>query len=145
MQALVFVDTSALVGKFLEGDEHHARASEVMRRLLREGRQFVTTDYVFDEVVTRVRGRADHGSAVKAGEGILLSEVIDLVDVDPMLRGEAWKLFRKYRDQRLSFTDCTSFAVMRKYGIREAFTFDGDFAKVGFGAVPRTRRKGDQT
>lgn len=137
MQALVFADTSALVGKFLEGDGHHARATEVMRRLLREGRRFVSTDYIFDEVVTRVRGRTDHGSAVKAGESILSSEVIDLVEVDPSLRREAWRLFRKYRDQELSFTDCTSFAVMRKYGIREAFTFDDDFAKVGFVTFPR--------
>lgn len=139
MQTLVFVDTSALVGKFLEGDEHHVRATEIMRRLLREGRQFVSTDYIFDEVVTRVRGRADHESAVKAGEGIRSSEVIDLVDVDLRLRKEAWRLFKKYGDQKLSFTDCTSFAVMRKYGIREAFTFDGDFAKVGFGTLPRNR------
>lgn len=140
MQTLVFVDTSALVGKFLEGDEHHFRAVEAMRKLLKEGRHFLSTDYIFDEVVTRVRGRADHASAVKAGEGILSSEVIDLVDVDAGLRREAWRLFRKYRDQKLSFTDCTSFAVMRKYGIREAFTFDEDFEKVGFAALPRRGR-----
>ncbi len=137
MQTLVFADTSALVGRFLERDERHSRAVQAMRRLLREGRHFVSTDYIFDEVVTRVRGRADHSSAVKAGEAILMSEVIDLVDIDPDLRKEAWRLFKKYRDQRFSFTDCTSFAVMRKYGIREAFTFDGDFTKIGFEVVPR--------
>jgi predicted nucleic acid-binding protein len=139
MQTLVFVDTSALVGKFLEEDEHHARAVDAMRRLLREGRQFVSTDYIFDEVVTRVRGRADHASAVKAGESIISSEVFDLVEVDPSLRKEAWRLFKKYRDQKLSFTDCTSFAVMGKYGIREAFTFDDDFSKVGFDTLPRRK------
>jgi predicted nucleic acid-binding protein len=139
MQTLVFVDTSALVGKFLEVDEHHARAVDALRRLLREGRQFVSTDYIFDEVVTRVRGRADHASAVKAGEGILSSEVIDLVEVDPSLRKEAWRLFKRYRDQKLSFTDCTSFAVMGKYGIREVFTFDDDFSKVGFDTLPRRK------
>ena len=139
MQTLVFVDTSALVGKLLEEDEYHARAVDAMRRLLREGRQFVSTDYIFDEVVTRVRGRADHGSAVKAGEAILSSEVINLVEVDPSLRKEAWKLFKRYRDQKLSFTDCTSFAVMGKYGLREAFTFDDDFAKVGFGTLPHRK------
>jgi predicted nucleic acid-binding protein len=139
MQTLVFVDTSALVGKFLEEDEYHARSVDAMRRLLREGRHLVSTDYIFDEVVTRVRGRADHASAVKAGEGILSSEVIDLVEVDSILRKEAWKLFKKYGDQKLSFTDCTSFAVMGKYGIREAFTFDDDFAKLGFGTLPRRK------
>jgi len=139
MQTLVFVDTSALVAKFLEGDEYHVRAVQEMRRLLREGRQFVSTDYIFDEVVTRVRGRADHESALKVGESILSSDVLDLVEIDAGLRKEAWKLFRKYRDQKLSFTDCTSFAVMGKYGIRQAFTFDADFTKVGYEVVPQRR------
>jgi len=139
MQTLVFMGTSALVGKLLEGDEYHARAVGAMRRLLREGRQFVSTDFICDEVVTRVRGRADHGSAVKAGEAILASEVLALVEVDPSIRKEAWKLFKRYRDQKLSFTDCTSFAVMGKYGVREAFTFDENFAKVGFVTLPHRK------
>ena len=140
MTKLVFVDTSAFVGKLLEADERHTRAQEVMRRLLRDGRELLTTDYVFDEVVTRVRGRADHASAVKAGDSILSSDVIEMVDVDASVRKEAWRLFRKYRDQMLSFTDCTSFAVMGKYGIREAFSFDEDFSKVGFEVVPGRKR-----
>jgi predicted nucleic acid-binding protein len=139
MTTLVFVDTSALVGKLLETDEHHVRAQAVLRGLLREGRDFLTTDYIFDEVVTRVRGRADHPSAVKAGESILSSEMIEMVEVDASLRKESWRLFKKFRDQRLSFTDCTSFAVMRKFGIREVFTFDDDFAKVGFETLPRRK------
>jgi predicted nucleic acid-binding protein len=137
MASAVFVDTSALVGKFLEENEHHQRAAKTMRNLLREGRLFISTDYIFDEVVTRVRGLGGHSNAVKAGDGILASEIIELIDVDPFLRQEAWKLFKKYRDQKLSFTDCTSFAVMERFGIIEAFTFDDDFKKVGYLTVPR--------
>jgi predicted nucleic acid-binding protein len=136
MASAVFVDTSAFVGKFLEEDEHHRRATSVMRSLLREGRHFISTDYIFDEVVTRMRGLGGHSNAVKAGDGILQSEVIELIDVDPHLRKEAWKLFRKYKDQKLSFTDCSSFAVMEKFGISEAFTFNDDFRKVGYLTIP---------
>ena len=137
MASAVFVDTSALVGKFLEQDEHHHRATRTMRTLLGEGRHFISTDYVFDEVVTRVRGLGGHSNAVKAGDGILGSEIIELIDVDPSLRKEAWKLFRKYKDQKLSFTDCTSFAVMDRFGISEAFTFDDDFKKIGYMTIPQ--------
>jgi predicted nucleic acid-binding protein len=139
MSNLVFLDTSALVGFLLEGDEHHVRARRTLKDLLRTSCTLLTTDYIFDEVVTRVRGRADHDSAVTAGEHILSSSSIELVDVDADLRKDAWRLFRKFRDQQLSFTDCTSFAVMRKYGIREAFTFDADFEKVGFTTIPRRK------
>ena len=137
MASAVFLDTSALVGKFLERDEHHHRAAQTMRSLLREGRLFISTDYIFDEVVTRVRGLGGHSNAVKAGDGILASEFIELIDVDPSLRQEAWKLFKKYKDQKLSFTDCTSFAVMERFGISEAFTFDDDFRRVGYLTIPR--------
>jgi predicted nucleic acid-binding protein len=139
MRNLVFVDTGALVGRFLEKDQRHPRAEEAMRRLLLEGRQLLSTDYVFDEVVTLVRGRAEHWSAVRVGESILSSEVIDLVEIDAPLRQQAWKLFKKYQDQELSFTDCASFAVMAKYGIREALTFDDDFRKAGFETIPRRK------
>jgi uncharacterized protein len=137
MASAVFVDTSALVGRFLEPDEHHHRATTTMRTLLREGRHFISTDYVFDEVVTRVRGLGGHSNAVKAGDAILESEIIELINVDPPLRKEAWKLFRKYKDHKLSFTDCTSFAVMDRFGISEAFTFDDDFKKLGYLTIPQ--------
>lgn len=137
MDSAIFVDTSALVGKFLEEDEHHHRATSAMRGLLREGRHLISTDYIFDEVVTRIRGLGGHSNAMKAGDGILESEVIELIDLDRPLRQIAWKLFKKYKDQKLSFTDCTSFAVMEKFGISEAFTFDDDFKRVGYLTIPR--------
>ncbi|MEM2906171.1 MAG: PIN domain-containing protein [Candidatus Bathyarchaeia archaeon] len=35
----------------------------------------------------------------------------------------------------LSFTDCTSLAVMKALGIKKALTFDQDFEKAGFALV----------
>jgi predicted nucleic acid-binding protein len=36
----------------------------------------------------------------------------------------------------ISFTDATSFAVMETHGLEDAFTFDRDFARVGFTVHP---------
>ncbi len=41
-------------------------------------------------------------------------------------------LFKKYDDKDLSFTDCTSFALMKRLKVQTAFTFDGHFQQVGF-------------
>ena len=41
-------------------------------------------------------------------------------------------LFAKFADQGVSFTDCVSFALMRKNRIRKAFTFDQHFLFAGF-------------
>ena len=43
---------------------------------------------------------------------------------------EAVELFRKYADQKVSFTDCLSFVSMKRLSIRTAFTFDRHFADV---------------
>ena len=44
-------------------------------------------------------------------------------------------LLKKYADQAVSFTDCLSFALMRRDGIRECFAFDRHFQAAGFRPV----------
>ena len=46
---------------------------------------------------------------------------------------ERW--VRRYRDKALSLTDAVSFEVMQREGLRDAFAFDEDFARVGFRVV----------
>ncbi|SHF68103.1 PIN domain-containing protein [Desulfofundulus australicus DSM 11792] len=45
------------------------------------------------------------------------------------------EIIKKYRDKDFSFTDATSFAVMYRYGINLAFTFDRHFKQYGFETV----------
>lgn len=40
---------------------------------------------------------------------------------------EAFALFKSHRDQIYSFTDCLSFVVMEKLGLREALAVESDF------------------
>jgi len=40
--------------------------------------------------------------------------------------------FRKHKDHGYSFTDCTSFVVMRELRLREALTADQHFVEAGF-------------
>ena len=44
-------------------------------------------------------------------------------------------LFDAYTDKKWSFTDCVSYAVMKRLGIREAFALDDDFRQFGFVSV----------
>jgi len=51
----------------------------------------------------------------------------------------ARNLFFQYRDKDLSFTDCTSFAIMRELRLTTVITTDGHFRQVGFDVLPATR------
>jgi predicted nucleic acid-binding protein len=48
-------------------------------------------------------------------------------------------LFFQYRDKDLSFTDCTSIAVMRELKLTTVITTDRHFRQVGFEVLPAAR------
>ena len=134
----VFVDTSAFVALANRKDRHHASACRFLRSLARSRRPLVTSTDIADETVTLTRMRLGHRIAVEIGDAIFESRWCRLLEIDSALRERAWTLFRRYDDQTLSLTDCTSFAVMQSLAIEDAFTFDRkDFAVVGFVPVPR--------
>lgn len=49
----------------------------------------------------------------------------------------SFDLMQKYADQRVSFTDCVSFVLMKKYRVGTAFSFDRHFEMAGFAVEPR--------
>ena len=49
---------------------------------------------------------------------------------------EALGWMARFRDKRLSLTDCASFELMERLGIAAAFTFDRDFRDRGFRTLP---------
>jgi predicted nucleic acid-binding protein len=56
------------------------------------------------------------------------SNVIPLQRVTALDLERAWEIFSKYEDQDFSLIDCTSFAIMERMKITDAFTFDGHFS-----------------
>ncbi len=139
---IVFVDTSAWVGLFVERDQHHAEAVQALEELEEDAPDFVTTDYVIAETVARIRRQASHRSASGVWDRLEWGDAARVVEVDPGHRRTARKLFAKYDQLELSLVDCVSFVVMKELGIEEAFTFDEDFRKAGFLTIPRGKRRG---
>lgn len=129
----LFVDTGAWVALFNSRDREHDRASRYWSRVRDERRLLLTTDYVLDETYTLIRrSRAGLQGAKEFHEVVTASRVLEIAEIDADLRDRAWDLFTRYDDKILSFTDCTSFALLHERGLQEAFAFDSDFAKVGF-------------
>ena len=136
----LFVDTSAFVALANDRDKNHRSATRFLKEVSKQRRPLVTSTYILDELLTVLRMRADHATAVKAGEQLAKTRWCRIVDVGDEMRVAAWQLFVRYDDQLFSFTDCTSFALMHVMELVEAFTFDrSDFAAAGFTPLPVAR------
>lgn len=128
----VFLDTSAFYA--LEGadDVHHAEA-QAIQGMLRECRlPLFTTHDVIDETITLLGARLGVRCACRFASKVFDSRILSIVRADANLDAAALRLYERFGDQRLSFTDCLSFAVMRILGIRQAFAFDRHFEVAGF-------------
>lgn len=132
---MIFVDTSALRAKFDRDDKHREAALPTWRSLERDGQALFTTNYVVEEIVTYLSRASSAAAAADVGRRLLGSAVVELVRVGPGDEFRALQIMEEI-DAELSFTDATSFAIMRRRGIKAAFTFDGDFAAAGFETIP---------
>jgi predicted nucleic acid-binding protein len=129
---LIFVDTSAFLALYIERDQYHRRASEIFPAL---PRPFSTSNHIADELATLLGRIAGYRYAADRIEDLYASESIDVL---PSTRDDeimAIRWMRKYSDKEISFTDCVSFALMRRLGIRRVFTFDRHFRDAGFQVV----------
>lgn len=69
-------------------------------------------------------------------QSLIEDGLVELVRVDESHEEVAWDILEQYSDQDFSYTDCTSFAVMRQLGLTHAFTLDHHFATMGFILLP---------
>jgi predicted nucleic acid-binding protein len=128
----VFADTSALYAFIDRNDSSHRIAREAVTRLVQAGRRIVATDYIVAETVNLANARGGTAVAIR---------VLDLMEQSAGIRLEwigverfdgAKTFFRKHADHGYSFTDCTSFVVMRELRLTEALTTDRHFVEAGF-------------
>lgn len=73
-----------------------------------------------------------HTVAVKAGEILLEPDVVTCLRLSRKDEQDAWTLFVNRPDKTYSFTDCASFVLMRRLGLRQVASLDADFEREGF-------------
>ena len=131
---MIFVDTGAWIAISNPKDQHHREAISIYNDLRDREIQLLTTDYVIDETVTRLRYDENHRMAIlflRHIEHLEKATDLTVVVVDDDLFLKAKVLFCEYDSARLSFTDCTSFVVCGENNILEAFAFDQHFPIMG--------------
>lgn len=134
----VFVDSFGWIALGNRDDAYHQQAAELYRNLRFQGVRMVTTDDVLVEVcngLSRLRLRHFAQQLITQIETAKQQGVLEVVHVTEDLFAEGLALFLSRPDKEWSLTDCTSFLVMQKRGIRQAFTADRHFVQAGFEAL----------
>lgn len=134
---MIFVDSSAWLAMTDVRDGNHSTAIEFHADLVkgRAGR-LLTSDYVMVETLTLIRRRAGAETVRGFAQGVQASSSLQQIWVTPAHYRVALEMFLDQGTKSWSFTDCTSFAIMRELGVRQAFTFDTDFREAGFELRP---------
>jgi len=125
---MIFVDTSAWFAAYVEVDANYFAASAFLASVVGD---LITTDYIVAETLNLFRARRRSARAMSFGDIVFDAKeiVVEQVSSDDLKR--AWLLFRHYGDKHWSFTDCTSFAMIERLGIKTAFAFDQHFHQFG--------------
>lgn len=125
---MIFVDTGAWFAVAVRNDSDHAAA---MAWLEGNREPLLTTDYILAETATLLRMRdktpRGHRLAVRVATSLLRGQAGVLEKVTENDLERALGVFHRYRDHLFSFVDCTSFVIMERLGIRQAFAFDRHF------------------
>lgn len=128
----IFIDTAPLQAFNNIKDQYFKKTVAILRNLLEEYVTLITTDYIIDEAYTGLLTKGGYKNAMHFDRW-LQKEPCKIVFVDKSIFIQAQQVFRRFNKDKLwSFTDCTSYVVMKELKIKTALTFDEHFEQMGF-------------
>ena len=130
---ITFVDTSAFLAVVDGGDRNHAKAARKWKDLVDGDATMVCTSYVLVETTALLQACFGLQAVRVFHEDLAPLLTIEWVEPELHQAGMTGVLTASRRE--LSLTDCVSFEVMRRRGIRHAFAFDRHFREQGFDDV----------
>jgi len=95
---------------------------------------FLTTNYVLVESFALVQSRLGMPALRLFQDDILPAVGVHFVDHE-MHRSSVSAVLSAGK-RNLSLVDCSSFVIMRAFGLKNAFTFDPHFKEQGFTVIP---------
>lgn len=135
----VFIDTSAWISYCLSKQPKHSTIKNLIKQLIKDGVMICTSNDVIDETATRLI----YDTNIK-----IVNKFINLIKnsgitnslvqlwVDEQIQAEAFEITNKYAEHKLSLTDATTVALVKKFSIESVISLDSDFVRVGISTLP---------
>lgn len=129
---MIFLDTSYVIALADPQDQWHGRAvgwSNAVRDKL------LTTEYVLWECVNYFSSPIDRSKAAAIAGYLRTDKSIEFIWASPQLLNDGLRMHAARADKFWSLTDCVSFALMERLGMRAALSGDRHFEQAGFEAL----------
>lgn len=127
----VLVDSGAFLALQDAADDDHGNARDVLLALERERTSLFATNFIRCEAYTLIGAR----QSWEAARAWLREFDVPIERVTAEDEERAIAILLRYKDKSFSFVDATSFAVMERLGVQDAFTLDDHFRQYGFNAL----------
>lgn len=133
-EKMILIDTSALLAILAIEDIAHKIAKRTWDRLVLEDISIHTNQYLLIEAYALIQNRLGMRAIRDLHEKLL--PMLNVEWITSQQHQNITENFLLANRRSLSLVDCSSFATMRRLGIRKAFTFDPHFAEQGFEVIP---------
>jgi len=128
----VSADTSFYVAMLNEDDAFHAKADQFARGF---GGETITTEYVLVELGNWLSPAATRQDFPRLVAELFADPQTIVVPSERSLLSEGIRLYARRPDKDWSVTDCISFVVMSRFGLRDALAADHHFEQARFNAL----------
>ena len=125
---MIFVDSSIIIAYFAKQDSNHLEVLSLLEKILStEHERLITSSDVIIESLNWVAKRCTKNELITVASILIEQELIDIQDLNQLDWIEALGIIKKYHDQKLSFTDAASFAMIQRLKIKRIISLDSDF------------------
>ncbi|GIN56805.1 type II toxin-antitoxin system VapC family toxin [Lederbergia ruris] len=124
-----FIDTSALIALNDARDQYHTEARDIATTL--NNCQFFISDAVINETYTLLRYRLGFQKAAYFLQTVLSGDSFVIADVTNATRLHTQGILEQFSDQKISYCDALSVAIMKEMQISKIFAFDHHFELMG--------------
>jgi uncharacterized protein len=136
---MVLVDSWGWIALLNKRDPYHRMVLPAFAELLTSGRALFMTSALLCETLQVTHRYYGKVALLDIGQRMfetIAERKVTVLRSDEELEAQAWTLQVKFVDQKVSFTDCLSFAAMQRHGLKTAFTGDIHFTLLGFNIIP---------
>jgi len=124
-----FAETSFYIAVVNPSDAHYKAARTFISSF--RGR-IITTEYVLIEVGNWLARTGDREVFISLSRRVASDPKTHIVAAERSLYAAGFDLYASRPDKEWSFTDCISFVVMQRFGLKDALTVDHHFGQAGY-------------